>query len=106
MINVDSNVKEYLEKAGSDSLVIEMLPDKTSAGCGCGKTKKFYTPYIRPAKPKEQFGREYEKISQNGLRIFISKMALTAAEEMVMISIEKTLFIKKLTVTGIPIVFD
>lgn len=105
-IVVETGVIEYLEKAGTNGLVIDMLPERTSGGCGCGKTKKFYTPYIRPTKNDEQFRKDFQMLQIDGIKIFVVQKAFHAAEDTITIFIEKTLLIKKLQLKGIPLFFD
>jgi len=98
---VENNVNEYLDKNGSGRIIIDMIPDRTSACCGTGKTKKFYVPFIRLLGIVETPGKGYTKYSQEGIDIYISDKARPAAEEVVTIYIEKTLIISNLAVKGI-----
>ncbi len=100
-IVVENNVKEYLYKNSSDGIIIDMIPDRTSACCGTGKTKKFYAPFIRTLGIGESPGKGYTKYSQKGINIYISDKALPTAEEVVTIYIEKTFIISNLAVRGI-----
>ncbi|GMO49308.1 MAG: hypothetical protein Pg6C_11910 [Treponemataceae bacterium] len=101
MFSVGQGVKEYLRKAGTDSVVVKLVPDRIPVCCG-GKTRKYYTPYIRPAKPGEQFGSHYEKLASDGVYMFITPYALEAAQGDVTVSLQHAFAAKKLDVAGIP----
>ncbi len=105
IIKIQENAKEYLEKTGTKKLLIDMTPDMTNSGCGCGKTKKFYTPCIRAMKADEHF-REYKQYSIDDVNIFLSPKVLDAAEDVVIIKLEKTLFMKKLELEGIRFIVE
>lgn len=106
-IIIEAGVKEYLKKAGANSLVIRMVPDRTSACCGVGQTKKYYTPDIRPVKPEEQFGKGYRKFEADELEIQISEKALAGLKaDILTISVKKTLFEENLECKGIEPIFD
>lgn len=107
-IVIGTGVKEYLEKVATNRMVINMIPGETSTGCGCGKTKRFYTPDIRPAKMDEQFGKGFRKFQSDGLDIWIAEKAFsgTTNEGTVTILLKKIFFIERLECTGIEIVFD
>ncbi len=100
-IVIEENVNDYLIKNGSDSIIIDMIPDRTSACCGTGKTKKFYVPFIRIPGVDEHPEKGYTKYQTKGINIYISEKALLAANETITIFIEKTLIISNLAVKGI-----
>jgi hypothetical protein len=102
---MEEQVKAYLEKTGTNRLLIDMTPDMTNSGCGCGKTKKYYTPYIRAAKADEHF-ENYIHCNINNVDIFLSPKVLEAAEEIITIRLEKTLFMKKFEVEGIRFIVE
>jgi hypothetical protein len=106
MLSIDEGVKEYLHNAGTDSVVVKLVPNRIPVCCG-GKTRKYYTPYIRPAKPGEQFGGRYKKLAAGGVYVFITPYALEAAEGNLTVSLENALVTKKLDLTGIPpVIYD
>ena len=100
IIKMEPEVLTYLDKLGTKRLLIDMTPDMTNSGCGCGKTKKFYTPYIRVMKADEHFAN-YIHYNTENVDIFLSPKVLDAAEDIIVIQLEKTLFMKKLEVKGI-----
>lgn len=100
-IVIENNVKEYLDKNRSDSVIIDMIPDRTSACCGTGKTKKFYVPFIRIPGAEEKLEKSYTKYQTNGVNVYVSEKARIAAEEIVTIFIEKTFIVSNLAVRGI-----
>lgn len=104
---IGTGVKEYLEKVATNRLVINMIPGETSTGCGCGKTKRYYTPDIRPAKMDERFGKGFQKFQSDGLDIWIAEKAKSGSKDgTVTVSFKKTFFIERLECTGIELVFD
>ena len=105
IIEVEDEVKAYLEKTGTKRLLIDMTPDMTNSGCGCGKSKKFYTPYIRPLKPDEHF-KGFTLYQVNQIDLFLSPKAIEAAEEKVTIKLEKSLFVKNLVAEGIGFIVE
>ena len=106
-IVIEPGVKEYLKKAGTNSLIINMIPSRTSAGCGCGKTKKFYAPDIRPAKMEEYFGKEFVEFQSDGLNLWVSRKAVEGSiDDTITISVSKSLFVTRLECKGIELVFD
>lgn len=106
-IVIEAGVKEYLKKASTNRLVINMIPGETSGGCGCGKTRRFYTPDIRPAKSEESFSKGFQKFQSNGIDIWVAKKALSGSNDStVTVFTTKTFFIEKLECKGIEIVFD
>ncbi len=105
-IVIEAGVKEYLEKADTDSVVISMIPDRTNTCCGTGKTKKFYTPDIRPAKPGERFGRGFRKFQSNGVVVWVSEKALEGSDGRTLtIGIKKAFLKEELEFSGIDILF-
>jgi len=101
-IIIETGVKEYLKKAGTDGLVISMIPGRTSACCGTGKTRKFYTPEVRPAKPEESFGNGYRNFRQDGLDVWVSRKAWEGMKDgTVIVSLKRTLFGEELECKGI-----
>jgi len=106
-IVIGTGVKEYLKKAATNRLVISMIPGETSTGCGCGKTRRFHTPDIRPAKMEEQFGKGFRKFQSDGLEIWMAEKAWSGANDgTVIVFLKKTFFIERLECTGIEMVFD
>jgi len=106
-IVIETGVQEYLKKAATNRLVINMIPGETSTGCGCGKTRRFYTPDIRPAKMEEQFTKGFRRFQSDGLDIWMSEKAWSGANDgTVTVSLKKTFFIERLECTGIKFVFD
>lgn len=105
IIELDAGVKAYLEKTGTKRLLIDMTPDMTNSGCGCGKSKKYYTPYLRALKANEQVGNcTHFQIDQ--VDIFLSPKAIQAAEDLIKIKLEKNLFVKKLELEGIRFIVE
>jgi len=104
-IKIENEAKDYLRKTGTTRLLIDMTPDLTNSGCGCGKTKKFYTPFIREMKPDEHF-KNYTIYQTDIVDVYLSPKALEGAEDIVTIKLEKTLFFKKLEVQGIQFIVE
>lgn len=107
-IRIEAGVKEYMKKADSDRLVISMIPDRTNTCCGTGKTKKFYSPDIRPAKQEEEFGKNYRKFRSDGLDVWVSEKAFAGMnlDTTLTVSVKKTLFDEYLECQGIGPVFE
>lgn len=106
-ILIEPGVKEYLNRADTDRLVIGMIPDRTNACCGVGETRKFYTPDVRPAKPDEQFGNGFRKFQSDGLDVWVSNKALDGLkDDIVTISLKKSLFSEELECKGIEPVIE
>lgn len=100
IIKLDENAKAYLEKTGTQRLLIDMTPDMTNSGCGCGKSKKFYTPYIRALRTDEKIFN-CTRFEDGQVEIFLSPKAIEASEDLVTVKLEKNLFMKKLELEGI-----
>ena len=96
---------KYLRKTGTRKLLIDMTPDMTNSGCGCGKAKKYYTPYVRHMKAEETY-QNYFHYPTKDVDIYVSPRAMDAASDTVTIRLEKTLFIKKLEVDGIKYIVE
>lgn len=106
-IVIEAAVKEYLEKADTNRLVIAMIPDRTNSCCGTGKTRKFYSPDIRPAKPEEYFGDGFQQLRSDGLEVWISQKAFEGLTgDTVTISVKKTFFSQTLSCEGIESIFE
>ncbi|MEL7654893.1 MAG: CC/Se motif family (seleno)protein [Bacillota bacterium] len=105
IITMEEEVKNYLDKNGAKKLLIDMTPDLTNSGCGCGKAKKYYTPYIRIMKSDEYY-KDYTLYHTDNADIFLSPKVLEAAEDVIKIKLEKTLFMKKLEVEGIGFIVE
>lgn len=105
IIKVEEDVKAYLEKTGTKRLLIDMTPDMTNSGCGCGKTKKFYTPYIRPLKKDESVDK-YSHFRADQLDLYFSQKAVQASDDLVTIKLEKSLFVKNLALEGIRFIVE
>ena len=101
MLSIGAGVQEYLRKAGTDSVVITLIPNRIPVCCG-GQSRKYYTPDIRPAKPGEQFTSRYEKLSAGDVHAYITPRALESAAQDIVISLENIVLVKKLIMTGIP----
>jgi hypothetical protein len=101
MLSIGAGVQEYLRKAGTDSVVITLIPNRIPVCCG-GQSRKYYTPDIRPAKPGEQFAAMYQKLSAGGVHAYITPRALEAAGQDIVISLENIMIAKKLSMAGIP----
>jgi len=100
-------VGRYLRKIGSPGVVIEMIADRTSISCGCvNKSRRFFTPYMCPARPGETFGPNYLPIPLEQGTAFVSGKALEAAEGDITVTAERVLFTTCLAVEGIPLVFE
>ncbi len=104
-IDITTQAAQYLERSSTRRILIDMKPDMTSSGCGCGKSKKYYTPYIRQMK-QEEFFKNYRQEIVGDIEVFLSPKALEAAQELVTIRLEKTLFIKNLEVDGIQFIVE
>jgi len=101
-IIIEAGVKEYLKKADTNRLVIIMIPNRTSTCCGTGKTRKFYTPEVRPARPEEHFGNGYRNLQLDGLDVWFSQKAFEGMKDStVTISLKRTLFGEELECKGI-----
>ena len=101
MLSIGKGVKEYLQKAGTDAVVVKLIPNRILVCCG-GRTRKYYTPDIRLAKLGERFDNRYEKLAGGGVYMFITPQALAFAEGDLEISLEEVFVAKKLSLAGIP----
>lgn len=105
-IIINKDARQYLEKQNSTGIVINMLPDRTSSCCGTGKTKKFYTPFLRPIKPGEQFNNSYAMYQADGITVFIANRAVKEAKDTIEIFVEKSFLAKELGVKGIGLILE
>lgn len=104
-IVIEEEATKYLMKTGIRRLLLDMTPDLTNSGCGCGKVKKFYTPYIRTMRQDEHYTNHL--IYHAGtIDVYLSPKAQEAAEDIVTIKLEKTLFLKKLDVSGLQFIVE
>ncbi|QOX62130.1 hypothetical protein FRZ06_01575 [Anoxybacterium hadale] len=99
-IAIEQEAKAYLQKSGIRRLLIDMNPDMTNSGCGCGKSKKYYTPYIRPLKENESYPN-HKVFHVDDMELFLSPKAIEAAKETVTIRLERNFFLKNLELDGI-----
>jgi hypothetical protein len=107
-IIIEAGAIEYLKKADTNRLVISMIPNRTSTCCGTGKTRKFYTPEVRPARPAEYFGNGFRNFQPEGLDVWVSQKAFDCMKDVtVTISLKRTLFGEELECKGIEmLLFD
>lgn len=105
IITVEEDAKAYLKNTGVKRLLIDMSPDMTNSGCGCGKTKKYYVPYIRALKDSESVN-SFTQFRVDPVEVFFSQKAIQASEESVRIKLEKSLFMKKLDLEGIRFIVE
>lgn len=104
-ITLEQEAKTYLDNVGIKRLLIDMAPDMTNIGCGCGKTKKYYTPYVRELKSSEDY-KAHLHIEVEGIELLISKKAQQAAREKVTVRLEKNFFLKSLALDGIDFIVE
>lgn len=102
-LTIEKDVNDYLNKHNSQCIIVDALLQETNSGCSCGVTKKYYTHYIRVGKNSKPKSDEYNKYDVDGIDVFIMKKALLNAEDRITIYLEKTLFIKKLSIKGLTI---
>lgn len=107
-LNIEKDVKAYLEKNNATCLIVDMIRDETSSGCSCGLTKKYYMPYIRIGFNQENISKAYIKHEANGIHVFFAEKALiyVQEEDKVSISLEKGFLSKKLIINGIKTVVE
>jgi hypothetical protein len=104
-IAIEQEAKAYLQKSGIRRLLIDMNPDMTNSGCGCGKSKKYYTPYIRALKENESY-KNLKLIHVDDTQLFLSPKAIEASKEIVTIRLETNFFIKNLVLDGIGFIVE
>lgn len=104
-VRLDREAKAYLEKTGVKRLLITMSPDVTNTGCGCGRTKKYYTPYIRPLKEREEY-KDHLRMQIDNIELLISPKAQQASDGEIRIRLEKSLFVKNLALEGIGFIVE
>ena len=105
IIKIEEDAKAYLKKNSIKKLLIDMVPDLTNSGCGCGKTKKFYTPYIRAMKPDEHY-TNFMFYQTDIVDIYLAPRVHEAAEDIITVKLEKNLFIKKIDLEGIRFIIE
>ncbi len=105
---IEKGVKEYLKKHDAECIVIDMIKDETSGGCSCGITKKYYTPYIRVSKEKDNMSKKYAEYEADGVKVLIDNKASSQIgnADTVTVFIEKVFFSKKLNVEGIKTIIE
>lgn len=101
MLSIGKGVKEYLQKSGTDAVVVKLVPNRIPVCCD-GRIRKYYTPDIMLVKLEERFDNRYEKLTGGGVYMFITPQTLASAEGNLEISLEEVLVAKKLSSAGIP----
>ena len=91
----------YLKKNNAKSVIIFTIENETSACCG-GSTKKIYVPELRMGFDSRNL-KAHSVYYYNGFKILLSDKININEEQLVVIDIEKILFIHKLIVNGIKI---
>lgn len=102
---VNKDAKEYIQKCKGECLIVDMILDETNPGCGCGQTKKYYTPYIRIGQNKENLYKDHILFKDGDIDVFISKKATSnlSTDDTVTIYLEKAFFMKKLSISGLTV---
>lgn len=98
-ITITSEAKDYLRKKKLSSMLIDMIPQETSAGWGCGTTKRYYIPSVRIGYNTNS--SKYLKFNIDELEVLLSPKVEQENEEGITIYLEKVFFVKKLDVKGI-----
>ena len=99
-ITISDNALKYLKKNNASSAIIYAMENDTSGGCCGGMTKKYFTPEIRMGFNNHNL-LAYSIYYYEGFKIFLSDKIKTNKEQLIVIDIEKILFIQKLVINGI-----
>ena len=100
-IIITESALKYLKKNNAQSVIIYTVENETSACCG-GNTKKIYIPELRMGFA-ECNPELYSIHNYDGFKIFLSNNIETNEGKLIVIDIEKILFIRKLILSGIDI---
>lgn len=101
-IEIAPDVREYMTKQNAQVLIVDMRPNVTNPGCGCGATKTFYLPEIRMGFAKNgDFGQTHRQYQSDGVTLWISKRVPPDMDGEIRIFLEKIFFTKKLQLSGL-----
>jgi len=101
LIEMQDGVRAYMKKHAAPCLVIDMDKNITNPGCGCGRTKTFYTPSARLGFEEKKLAKTHNSVAVDGVTIFISRLIEDKEDMQIEIFIEKLFLMKKLAVKGI-----
>lgn len=98
----------YLKKLKISGILIQLIPGETNAGWGCGSTRMYYTPSIVLKFPHEKLSpSSYIEVENKfGFKIYVqlSKLSLFTEKEII-IDLDSFLFIKRLVLKNLDIIF-
>lgn len=101
-IKISEKVLKYLKKNDATSVIIYTIKNETSAGWGCGGTKKYYTPSVRMGFDNRNL-KGYSIYYYNEFKIFLSNNIEVHDDDMINVDIVKILFVQNLIINGIDI---
>lgn len=99
-ITISDDALKYLKKNKASSVIIYTIENDTSGGCGGGIAKRYLTPEIRMGFNNHNL-LAYSIHYCEGFKICLSDKINIEKEQLIVIDIEKILFIQKLVVNGI-----
>ncbi|MCB2294121.1 hypothetical protein LGK95_11385 [Clostridium algoriphilum] len=100
-IIISERALKYLNKNDANSVIIYTIVNETSACCG-GSTKKYYVPEVRMGFDNCNL-KGYSVYYFDGFKILLSDKIEVNEEQLIVIDIEKILFIQKLILKGIDV---
>ena len=101
-ITISDDALKYLKKNNANSVIVYTIENDTSGGCCGGMTKRYFTPEVRMGFDNQNL-LAYSIYYYDGFKIFLSDKIEINKEQLIVIDIEKLLFIQKLITKGIEI---
>ncbi|MDR1806638.1 MAG: hypothetical protein LBR33_01755 [Propionibacteriaceae bacterium] len=79
MIKLRADALKYLAREANAGVLLDMLRDRVATSCcGLGRTRPFFTTYVRAVRPGESFGVDYECVRVGEVPVFLSPRAQQA----------------------------
>jgi hypothetical protein len=91
-----------LKKNDAISVIIYAVKNVTSAGWGCGGTKKYYTPSVRMGFDNRNL-KGYSIYYYDKFKIFLSNNIKVDDDDIIIVDIVKILFVQNLIIKGLDI---
>lgn len=101
-IKISEKALKYLKKNDAISVIIYTIKNETSAGWGCGGTKKYYTPSVRMGFDNRNL-KGYSIYYYDEFKIFLSDNIEVDDDDIIIVDIVKILFVQNLIIKGISI---
>ena len=101
-IKISEKALKYLKKNDAISVIIYTIVNETSAGWGCGGTKKYYTPSVRMGFDNRNL-KGYSIYCYDEFKIFLSDNIEVDDDDIIIVDIVKILFVQNLIIKGISI---